>query len=340
MEKSPLNRLPAEIRSEIFEYVFTFESPIHKTGWWTATPKSERRTRCLSKDMAPILVCKQMRNETLHLPLLLNTLVCGKEVGELDPYYYWYVLPSLRDPCLWAFNALKKMTPALLSDSTTLELHLWIFSKMAEPRQMSTALWAEVWDVFEALLGVLGPVKLIVTLHFQFHYENPTCEYVDLGGLTTNGETVFEIRPGDPTVVTGAMDGLTKAINNKRQEVQQHEDHSWSRCRITHRRDILQEQLNQVKQVSGKFIKMATCASIPEDRRLLLCKQLGIDEAFARASSQTHDPICDPRRKKSAETSGEATGPLLNPEQPVTGIERSRPLVRTRPWAMLNWHRV
>lgn len=280
MEHSPLNRLPAELRSEIFEYVFTYESPIRKTGWWTATPKRERRTKCLSKDLAPTLVCKQMRNETLHLPLLLNNLECGNQLGDIDPYYEWGVMPRLKHPCRWASNALRKMTPAFLSDSTTLELHLWVYPRMAEPNEMSSTRWVELCDVFKALLGALGPVKLIVTLHLQFNYENPWCEYVGFY-LDSHRETVFEVCPGDPTAVAGAMVGLAEAIDPTRRTLKQHEDHSECQCRLIYHKNRLEEQLNQVEQVSRKFIEMATWASMPEDRKSMVCKQLGIDEAFA-----------------------------------------------------------
>jgi len=279
MQNSPLGRLPPELRLEIFEYVFTYESLTCKGSYWRVTRKGERNHRPLSKELGATLVCKQMRKETLHLPLLLNNLVCGNEVGDFDPYYEWWIAPPLKEPCAWAYNALSKLTHAL-SDSTTFELHLWAYPAMSEARNMSNTEWTELSHTFRALLSVLGPAKLIVTLHFQFHFENLQCESLDSGSLIAHGETVFELRQGDLTAAKRKMALLGAAVEDKREELQQHEDHQQSnQCRVNYHKNKLSMQLMQAEQVSRRFVDIATRASIPYDTLL------GMSEKVTDSSS-------------------------------------------------------
>lgn len=306
MENSPLNRLPSEIRLDIFEYVFSYEGPIHKAGLWIVTPKRERRRRFLYNELAPTLVCKQMRNETLHLPLLLNNLSCGNQLGDFDPYYAWWVTPALKDPCQWALNALRKMIPAFLSDSTTLEMHLRVFSRMTQPRESSSTDWNEVCNIFKALVGALGPVKLVIYLHFQFHFSSISCDCEGLGPLRTHNGTMLNICPGDPSVARKSIKGLADAIGDSRWEIRQHRNHPWRACSVNTQMNALFEQLAQAEQMARRFIDIATLASLPEARPLQICTSPGIDEAFAgpsnsqnskRDSTQSKDEEAEPSAK-------------------------------------------
>ncbi|GAB7328942.1 hypothetical protein MBLNU13_g00801t1 [Cladosporium sp. NU13] len=178
MEKSPLIRLPLELREEIFEYVFTYESLDCKGRYWRTLREGERYYRPLSKELNVTLVCKQIRKETQRLPFSLNNLICGNKLGDFDPWCDWWDALPLRTPCTWAYNALRKLTP-VLSKSTTIELHLWAFPAMSEPRSMSDTEWFELSNTFEALVRVLGPAKLVVTLHFILHFKDLRCDHSD-----------------------------------------------------------------------------------------------------------------------------------------------------------------
>lgn len=295
MEDSLLNNLPTELRLEIYEYVFTFESLTCKGGYWRVARKGERNRRPLSKELGATLACKQMRNETVHLPFSLNNVVCGNKVGDFDPYYEWWIAPPLKDPCSWAFDALSKMTPSLLSDSTRFYLHLWVYPGMSEPRRMSNTAWIELSNALRALMGVLGPVKLIITLHFHYHYETLRCEYPDSGPLIPHNEAVIDICLGDPTVARGGLVALAKAVDDRRQALQQHEDHQTEGCRVNYHKNKLSMQLMQAEQVSRRFIDVATWASIPGAQQPLLCTLLGMGEA-TDSPTRSQDPRRDSTR--------------------------------------------
>jgi hypothetical protein len=233
MEKSPLNRLPSELRLEIFEYVFTYESLACKDRYWWALREGERKYRALSKELDVTLVCKQIRKETQHLPFSLNKLVCGNELGDFDPRSEWWDGLPLKTPCTVAYNALKRLTD-VLSHHTTLELHLWAYPSMSEVRKMSVSEWAELSNTFEALVSVLGPAKLIVHLHFILHFSDLECGYMD--PLIAHDEAVFEIHAGRSTVTKEGM-----SINS---------------CN-----NVLSRQLMEAEQVCRRFMSLAIHAS-------------------------------------------------------------------------------
>lgn len=264
MEKSPLGRLPPELRLEIFEYVFTYERLACNFNYWSVARKGERKYRPLSKQLGATLVCKQMRKETLHLPFSLNTLVCGNEVGDFDPYYEYWIAPSLKTPCTWAYNALRRLAH-VLSDSTTLKLHLWIYPAMSEQSRKNDAEWVELSKTFAELVSVLGPAKLAVTLHFHFHFENLPCEYLGSGPLMTHSETMFEIHAGHSTVEGGTM-LLDAMVEYKHEEIQHHERHQqYDHCPVNLHTNKLSTQLVQAEQASRKFMSLAMRASNPGD---------------------------------------------------------------------------
>ena len=264
MEKSPLNRLPPELRLEIFEYVFTYESLACKDRYWWALREGERKYRALSKELDITLVCKQIRKETQRLPFSHNNLVCGNELGDFDPWSEWWNGLPLKTPCMVAYNALKRLTP-VLSDRTTLELHLWAFPSMSEPRKMSNTEWLQLSNTFGALVDILGPAKLIVTLHFILHFKDLQCDY--LGPLVGHGETTFEIHAGRSTATRGAMSLLAATMKEKREEIERHEEHSGvGCCSINQYRDMLSRQLTETEQVCQRFMSLATRATTSRDK--------------------------------------------------------------------------
>jgi hypothetical protein len=259
MEKSPLNRLPSELRLEIFEYVFTYESLACKDRYWWALREGERKYRALSKELDVTLVCKQIRKETQHLPFSLNKLVCGNELGDFDPRSEWWDGLPLKTPCTVAYNALKRLTD-VLSHHTTLELHLWAYPSMSEVRKMSVSEWAELSNTFEALVSVLGPAKLIVHLHFILHFSDLECGYMD--PLIAHDEAVFEIHAGRSTVTKEGMSLLVATINNKREEIKHHEKHQEDgHCPINSCNNVLSRQLMEAEQVCRRFMSLAIHAS-------------------------------------------------------------------------------
>ena len=259
MQKSPLGRLPPELRLEIFEYVFTYERLACKDGSWEVTRPGERTRRSLTRELGATRVCKQMRQETRHLPLVLNDLVCGDELGYYDPWYEWWNTSSLTDPCPWAYKTLTKLTP-LLSDSTTFKLHLWAYPAMLE--KMGGAKWKEIGDAFAALVSVLGPAKLIVTLHLRFHFIDLPCKIMN--PLIGHGEAVFEVHAGRSTATKEGMSALTTMVIDKRKEIRSHGDHLYNgHCGINSNNNTLLRQLMDAEHVCRRFMSLAIWASTP-----------------------------------------------------------------------------
>jgi hypothetical protein len=261
MEKSLLNRLAPELRADIFERVFTYDRLFRHAKRWLVYRNGERNCRPISKDLGPTLACKQMRSEILHLPLLLNDLVFGCEAGDFDPYMSWWTLPPLKDPCERAIDALQKMTPAVLPDSTTLQLNLWVFPLMAEPREMSSTDWVQFGNVFKKLVDVLGPVKLVVNLHFHTNYEHLRCVVPDHAVLAIRGKTVLDVSSGGPDAIARAIAGVAKEIDDQRQALQQHADHYWEDCRIMSNRKKISEFLTQAETVARGVLEVVASAS-------------------------------------------------------------------------------
>jgi hypothetical protein len=289
MEKSPLNRLAPELRANIFERVFTYDRLFRRAGRWLVHRNGERNCWAVSKDLGPTLVCKQMRNETLHLPLLLNDLVFGCEAGDFDPYMSWWTLPSLKDPCQRAIDALQKMTPAVLSDSTTLKLNLWVFPLMTEPREMSSTDWVVFGNVFRKLVDILGPVQLVVNLHFHTNYEHLECLIPDHAFLAIRGKTLLDISSDDPNAATRAMADVAKEIDDQRQTLQQHEDHYWEDCRIMCSRKRLLGHFTQAETVARRVVEVVTSASSLKALQPPLCTLSDKGEAIADVPTESQE---------------------------------------------------
>lgn len=266
MQNSPLGRLPPELRLEIFEYVFTYERLDCKGRYWRTLREREPYYRPLSQELDVTLVCKQIRKETQHLPFTLNNLVCGNVVGDFNPWCDWWDASPLKNPCTWAYNALRKLTH-IPSGSTTLELHLWAFPAMSEERKMSTTAWIELSNTFRALVSVLGSGKLIVTLHYILHFKDLRCDYLD--PLGWHGEAKFEIHAGRSTAAKEGMSLLAATMHDKRVEIKHHEDHMEDgHCVINQCNNVLSRQLMEVEQVCQRFMSLAIQASTPGDKSL------------------------------------------------------------------------
>jgi hypothetical protein len=289
MEKSPLNRLAPELRAEILERVFTYDRLFRHAKRWLVHRNGERNCWAISRDLGPTLVCKQMRSETLHLPLLLNDLVFGCEAGDFDPYMSWWTLPPLKDPCQRAIDALQKMAPAVLSDSTTLKLNLWVFPLMTEPREMSSADWVVFGNVFKKLVDVLGPVKLVVNLNFHTNYEHLVCKIPDHAFLAIRGKTVLDISSGGPDAAARAMAGVAKQIEDQRQTLQQHEDHYWEDCRIVCNQDRISGFFTQAETVARRVVEVVTSASSPKALQSPVCTLPGKGEAITDGQSESQE---------------------------------------------------
>jgi hypothetical protein len=286
MEQSPLNRLAPELRANIFEHVFTYDRLFRHATRWLVHRNGERNFWAISKDLGPTLACKQMRSETLHLPLLLNDLVLGCEAGDFDPYMSWWTMPPLKDPCERAIDALQKMTPAVLSDSTTLQLNLWAFPLMTEPREMSSKDWVVFGNVFKKLVDVLGPVKLVVNLHFYTNYEHLRCDVPDHVFLAIWGKTDLVVSVGGPDATAGAMADVAKEIDDQRQALQQHDDHYWEDCRIMCNRKKILEFLTQAETVARRVLEVVASASSPNAFQLPVCTLPETGERIKAAPSE------------------------------------------------------
>ena len=264
MEKSPLILLPPELREGIFKYVFTYESLDCKGKYWRTLREGERCYRTLSKELNVTLVCKQIREETQRLPFSLNNLICGNEVGDFDPWHDWWDALPLRTPCIWAYDALRKLKP-VLSEFTTLELHLWVFPDMYEERKMSNMEWIELSSTFEALLGALEPAKLIVTLHFILHFKDLRCDYLD--PLVGHGETTCEVHACRSTAIKGQVSLLAAMMNDKRKEIQRHKEHLGDGCcPVNQNNETLTRQWLETEHVCLRFMDLAIRASTPLDK--------------------------------------------------------------------------
>ena len=293
MEKSPLKRLPPELRQHIFEYVFTYESLECKGRYWRILREGAQYYRALSKELEITTVCKQVRQETQDLPFSLNNLVCGNELGDIDPWSDWWDALPLRKPCTWAYNALKKLTP-VLSKSTTLELNLWVFPTMSEPRIMSDTEWLELGNTFKALVDVLGPAKLIVTLHFILHFKDLRCNYLDT--LAGHGETRFEIHAGRSTAAIGRVELLAAMMNDKRKEIQRHEEHLGDGCcPVNQYKETLLRQLMETEYVCLRFMDLAIRASTPGDNSFDMS---GIKDCVSSVQQDLRRDSAQPRKEE------------------------------------------
>jgi len=85
MDASPLSRLPAELRNEIFELAYTSEQPLlviynHNNATVRLSPTS---LNCYCRLLALRQTCKQIRQETRALVWARNTIVLYAEEGHI-----------------------------------------------------------------------------------------------------------------------------------------------------------------------------------------------------------------------------------------------------------------
>lgn len=254
METSPFNRLPPELRTRIYEHIFTFDSVRCQDGRWRVY--AERKVSRLAARLAPTLVCRQMRAETLHLLMALNELVCGNEDGDVDPYYeFWLGACLLKDPCEWASRALGGGRSPFLSASTVFRLHLWVYPCMRDLMRVED--WREVEDAFAGLVDGGRPGRVVVTLHFYVDYQPLSCECMQQqeerqgkAGLPRFEYGEFEIRLDGCGL---GNTGIVKLFDEKREGLNVHEshDHVPALC------GKLSEQLDQTEEMAVRVVEMA-----------------------------------------------------------------------------------
>lgn len=249
MDASPLIRLPSELRNQIYEYVFTYETLTCDKGRWSAKRHDKKCPLPLAREWGPLQVCRQMREETLHLPFSLNTPTCGAPAS--DPYYEWSLAPPLQTPCEWAVNT---MRPALFTGAATFNLHLNIYPEMWSSN-MSNVSWDTLAAAFKALPAALGPAKLVVTLNMYYHYESLDCMYP----MPFHGIFAFEMCPGTPLEASQkATLGLKDVIKAQTKALGRHvHHHSIDNCRVKANEARLKQQLIQVHCVSRRLVQVA-----------------------------------------------------------------------------------
>lgn len=236
---------------EIYEYVLTYQSLTCKGGHWGITDPGSKR-RSVAYHLRPTMVCKQMRKEMLRLPLSLNTLVIGNEYPDVDPYYEWWIAPPIKNPCLWALNAIDKMPAAFASESTAFRLNLWIYPGMVQMQHMKASDWEELEEVFGKLLRQV-PGKLTITLHYYCHYEHLKCQYPQGSRLAIYGQSTLE--SGDEAASWKKR--ITGVIDDGRRALEGHDDHDDSeQCRVKPYEDWLTKGLNEVELLVDKLLRI------------------------------------------------------------------------------------
>ena len=284
---SLLTSLPAELRTAIYEHVFTFDSVRCQDGRWRAYEKQKSatlrrsdnsssaalhhrphhlRAYRLATRLAPTLVCKQMRAETLHLLMKLNELVCGNERRDVDPYYEFLMGPRLlKDPCVWADRALESGRSVFLSPSAVLRVHVWVYPCMRW--KMGVRGWGEFEEVFAGLVGggwTTG--RVVVVLHFFVNYQALICEYRQLQGgrraeLANSQYEYGEVEIGvDGECGLGEDGGLGRLFDGKREVLRRHESHERGLCNVASQGGLygkLGMWLEQTEEMVGLVLKMA-----------------------------------------------------------------------------------
>lgn len=282
MDASQLNRLPSELRIQIYEYVFTYESLTCHKGRWSAKRYDKKYSLPLAREWGPVQVCKQMRDETLHLPFSLNTPTCGGPAS--DPHYEWSLATPLTVPCHWVVDT---MRPALFTDAATFRLDLNIFPEMWQEAITSDRAWSNLSPVFERLLGAISPAKLVVTLNIYYHYESLDCMYP----MPFQDLLIFQVCPGDPLVAAKAIPELKNAIAAQAKALERHDHHhDANHCRVKANEDRLREQLAQVSHVSRRFVEVAIWSCMPKGCRTRVCKELGLDKVFTHLRVDCESP--------------------------------------------------
>ena len=267
MKSSLFNRLPAELRTTIFEYVFTFDSVRCQDGRWRAYEKQKSRPRHsdvgatavyhlrafrLATRLGPTLVCKQMRAETLHLLMALNEVVCGNERRDVDPYYEFLMGPRLlMEPCTWASRALDKGRSPFLSASSVIRVHIWVYPCMKNSMRVGD--WRDLEKTFAGLVDGRCPGKVVVVLHFFVDCQPLVCEYRQQRAELVNLQFeygVFEIGVDGCSLRNGGL--VKKVFDEKREVLRGHESHERGLCDVEARGGLygmLAQQLRQTEEM-------------------------------------------------------------------------------------------
>lgn len=261
MENSLFNRLPAELRTRIYEHVFTFDSLRCQDGRWRVCVK--RRMSRLTTQLGPTLVCKQMRVETLHLPMALNEPVCGNEDRDVDPYYEFWMGPCLlKDPCLWASRALDKGRSPFFSPSTTFRLHLWVYPSMRDLMRASD--WREFEDACAGVVDGRHPGRVVVTLHFYIDYQPLDCECAQQGreGLPA-AESRFEYGAFEVGFDGCGLrnNGLLELFDKKREGLSEHESHDRGSCSVPGLYERISKQLDHTEEMAVQVERLSLAMS-------------------------------------------------------------------------------
>jgi hypothetical protein len=285
METSPFNRLPAELRTTIYEYVFTFDSVRCQDSRWRAYEKQKSRPRRsdveavyhlrafrLATRLGPTLVCRQMRGETLHLLMALNELVCGNERRDVDPYYEFLMGPRLlKDPCEWASRALDKGRSVFVSPSTAFRVHVWVYPCMRNSTSVGD--WREFEDAFAGLVDGSFPGKVVVSLHFFVDYQPLVCEYrQQQGGRADVANSQFEYGVFEIGLDGGGCGngGLGRLFDEKREVLRGHESHERGLCDVAARGGMYGMLAHQLRQTEEMVVLVVQMARVKRVERLSL----------------------------------------------------------------------
>jgi hypothetical protein len=250
----PLYRLPAELRIQIYEHAFTFDSVRCQDGRWRVYEPNGKCFR-LATRLGPTLVCKQMRAETIHLLMKLNEMVCGNERRDVDLYREYRMGPRLlKDPFIWAARAVDQGKSVFVSRKSVFRVHVWVFPPTL--RAMRNRDWQEVVKSFAWLVDGSFQGRLAVTLHFAVHYQPLLCEYRQprTSASLQYEYGAFEIGlDGDGL---GHM-GLVKLFDERREVLRAHRNHERGMCQVRTSHHRLWEDLGWTEQMALSVVQMA-----------------------------------------------------------------------------------
>jgi hypothetical protein len=250
----PLCRLPPELRAQIYEHVFTFDSVRCQDGRWRVYEQNGKCFR-LATRLGPTLVCKQMRTETLHLLMALNEMVCGNERRDVDLCREFKAGPRLlKDPCIWASRAVDQGKSVFVSRKSVFRVHVWVFPPTL--RYMHAGRWRELEKAFSGLLDGGFQGKVAVTLHFVVDYQPLVCEYRQ---QATAASLHYEYGSFEIGLDGSGLDttGLVKLFDERREVLRAHENHERGMCQARTRREGLPEQLRQTEEMAVLVVQMA-----------------------------------------------------------------------------------
>ena len=250
----PLYRLPAELRIQIYEHAFTFDSVRCQDGRWRVYEQNGKCSRLITR-LAPTLVCKQMRTETLHLLMTLNEMVFGNERRHVDLYRECRMGPRLlKDPFIWAAGAVDQGKSVFVSPKSVFRVHIWVFPPTL--RAMRVHDWQEVVKSFAWLVDASFQGRVAVTLHFAVHYQPLLCEYRQHGRAVSLQYEYGAFEIGLDGDGLGHM-GLVKLFDERREVLRAHRNHERGMCQVRTSHHRLWEDLGWTEQMAVRVVQMA-----------------------------------------------------------------------------------